>query len=139
MRDLVLEEPAALIYCPFRALLHLPTWADRRRTFERVAASLRPDGRFAWNAFAFDPHVAASLDGRHQDEPVPHTIRFAVGDDRTDIVLDDGGTTSLWWATKNEWLGLLDVAGLELESLAGGFNGEPLGGSGTEFVFVARR
>jgi ubiquinone/menaquinone biosynthesis C-methylase UbiE len=35
MRDLALDEPAALIYCPFRALLHLPTWADRRRTFER--------------------------------------------------------------------------------------------------------
>src|SRR5437762_8281256 len=25
MRDLALTEPAALIYCPFRALLHLPT------------------------------------------------------------------------------------------------------------------
>ena len=49
MRDFELEEPAALIYCPFRALLHLPTWADRRRTFERVAASLRPGARFAWN------------------------------------------------------------------------------------------
>ena len=44
MRDLALGEPAGLIYCPFRALLHLPTWADRRRTFERVAASLLPDG-----------------------------------------------------------------------------------------------
>src|SRR6516164_406248 len=32
MRDLALEEPAGLIYCPFRALLHLPTWQDRRRT-----------------------------------------------------------------------------------------------------------
>ena len=59
MRDLALDEPAALIYCPFRALLHLPTWADRRHTFERVAASLRPNGRFAWNAFAFDHRVAA--------------------------------------------------------------------------------
>ena len=28
MRDLALAEPAGLIYCPFRALLHLPTWAD---------------------------------------------------------------------------------------------------------------
>src|SRR2546430_13940727 len=28
MRELALEEPAALIYCPFRSLLHLPTWAD---------------------------------------------------------------------------------------------------------------
>jgi len=27
MRDLALDEPAALIYCPFRALLHLETWA----------------------------------------------------------------------------------------------------------------
>ena len=69
MRDLALDEPAALIYCPFRALLHLPTWADRRRTFERVAASLRPGGRFAWNAFAFDHRIAARLDGEHQEEP----------------------------------------------------------------------
>jgi SAM-dependent methyltransferase len=61
MRDLKLDKPAGLIYCPFRALLHLPTWADRRRVFERVAASLRPGGKFAWNAFAFDPHVAARL------------------------------------------------------------------------------
>src|SRR3954464_7959594 len=44
MRDLALDEPAGLIYCPFRAMLHLPTWADRRRTFERIAASLRPGG-----------------------------------------------------------------------------------------------
>src|SRR5689334_18333272 len=84
MRDLVLDEPAALIYCPFRALLHLPSWADRRRTFERAAASLRPEGRFAWNAFAFDHHIAARLDGQHQQEPVPHTIRYAVGDNRID-------------------------------------------------------
>jgi ubiquinone/menaquinone biosynthesis C-methylase UbiE len=46
MSELDLDEPAALIYCPFRALFHLPTWADRRRLFERVAASLRRDGRF---------------------------------------------------------------------------------------------
>src|SRR3954447_7390048 len=31
MADLRLDEPAALIICPFRALLHLPTWTDRRR------------------------------------------------------------------------------------------------------------
>jgi SAM-dependent methyltransferase len=65
IRDLALDEPAALIYCPFRSLLHLPTWADRRRTFERVAGALRPGGRFAWNAFAFDHRIAARLDGRH--------------------------------------------------------------------------
>jgi SAM-dependent methyltransferase len=139
MRDLALDEPAALIYCPFRALLHLPTWADRRRTFERVAASLRPGGRFAWNAFAFDHGIAARLDGEHQNHPVPHTIRYSVGDNRIDIALDDGARSSLWWATRNEWLGLIDVAGLQLEALYGGFAGEPFADDSREYVFVARR
>ena len=139
MRDLALAEPAALIYCPFRALLHLPSWADRRRTFGRVAASLQPGGRFAWNAFAFDHQVAARLDGAHQQEPVPHTNRYAVGDNRIDFILDTGAKSSLWWATKNEWLGLIDVAGLELEALYGGFAREPFTGDGREYVFIARR
>ena len=139
MRDLTVEEPAALIYCPFRALLHLPSWADRRRTFERVTASLRPGGRFAWNAFAFDHQIAARLDGEHQPEPVPHINRYAVGDNRIDITLDTGAKSSLWWATKNEWLGLIDVAGLELEALYGGFAGEPLTDDSHEYVFIARR
>ena len=139
MRDLTLDEPAALAYCPFRALLHLPTWADRRRTFERVAVSLLPGGRFAWNAFAFDHALAARYDGAHEDEPVPHTVRYAVGDNRIDITLDGGGTSSLWWATKNEWLGLVDVAGLEVESLDGGFAGDPHSDESREYVFVARR
>lgn len=139
MREFTLDEQAALIYCPFRALLHLPTWADRRRTFERVAASLRPGGRFAWNAFAFDHQIAARLDGKHQEVPVPHMNRYAVGDNRIDMTLDDGATSSLWWATKNEWLGLLDVSGLELEALYGGFDRQPLDDDSSEYVFVAHR
>jgi ubiquinone/menaquinone biosynthesis C-methylase UbiE len=139
MRDLTLDEPAALVYCPFRALLHLPSWSDRRRTFERVTSSLLPQGRFAWNAFAFDHQIAARLDRRHRDEPVPHTLRYSVGDNRIDIALDDGARSSLWWATKNEWLGLLDVAGLQLEALYGGFAGESFDDESREYVFVARR
>ena len=139
MRDLALDEPAGLIYCPFRALLHLRTWADRRRTFERVAGSLRPDGRFAWNALAFDHKIAARLEGQHLQEPVPHTVRYSVGDNRIDLIRDDGAHSSLWWATKNEWFGLIDVAGLELEALYGGFAGEPFNDDSREYVFVARR
>jgi SAM-dependent methyltransferase len=115
IRELEIEEPAALIYCPGRSLLHLPTWGDRRRCFERVAASLR------------------------LGVPLPHTNYFSVSDKRVDVTLDDGGTGSLWWATKNEWLGLLDVAGLRLEALYGGFAGEPLDDNSPEYVFVARR
>lgn len=139
MRELSLAEPAGLIYCPFRALLHLPTWAHRRRTFERVAAALRPDGRFAWNAFAFDHRLAAQLDGHRREQPVPHTNRYWVGDNRVDIIRDDGTTSSLWWATKNEWLGLLNVAELEVEALYGGFKREPFTDSSEEYVFITRR
>jgi SAM-dependent methyltransferase len=139
MRELELVEPAALIYCPFRALLHLPTWSDRRRLFERVAANLRPGGRFAWNAFAFDHAIASRLDGQRQEEPFPHTLRYAVGDSRVDIVLDDGVTNPIWWATKNEWLGLIDVSGLEVEALYGWFDRRPFDDESREFVWVTRK
>jgi hypothetical protein len=36
-------------------------------------------------------------------------------------------------------MGLLDVAGLRLEALYGGFAGEPLNDNSREYVFVARR
>jgi SAM-dependent methyltransferase len=138
MREFSVAEPAGLIYCPYRTLFHLPSWSDRRRTFERVAVCLRPGGRFAWNAFAFDHKNAAKADGEHRDEPVPHRLHYAMGDNRIDITLDDGATSSLWWATKNEWLGLIDVAGLEVEALYGGFAREPFTEDSREYVFVTR-
>jgi hypothetical protein len=106
--------------------LGLDVGKDRRR---RTTRASRPPcvrkGVFAWNAFAFDHRIAARLDGQRQHEPVPHTNQYSAGDNRIDITLGDGAVSSLWWATKNEWLGLLDVAGLELEARYGGFAGEP--------------
>jgi SAM-dependent methyltransferase len=140
MRTFTAGDGLALVYCPFRALLHLPTWADRRAVFERTATCLAPGGRFAWNAFAFDHLLAAAHDGRQaEDARIPHVIRYAVGDNRVDLVRDDGATSSLWWATKNEWLGLVDVAGLEVEALYGGFAGEPFTDDSREYVFVTRK
>jgi SAM-dependent methyltransferase len=140
MRELELEEPAALITCPFRGLLHLPTWADRRRVFERVAASLRPGGRFAWNAFVFDPKIAVELDGRWREQGgVRHRNDYAPGDNRVDVRLESGASVSLWWATRSEWDGLVDVAGLEVEALYGWFDRRPFDETSPEFVYVARR
>jgi SAM-dependent methyltransferase len=139
MRDLALDEPASLVMCPFRSLLHLPTWADRRLTFERVAASLRPGGRFAFNSFCFDYRVAAANEGRSDHDRVPHSIHHVPAESRIDITLDDGGSISLWWATRNEWLGLIDVAGLEVEALYGWFDRRPFDDDAREFVFVTRR
>ena len=147
MRDLELEEPADLIYCPARSLMHLPTWHDKRRVFERVAASLRPGGRFAWNAFAFNPFLAAEIHDRRTeiaDRPeLWQVIHYAPGDNRVDLTRGHGaeelGTVRLWWATKSEWEGLIDVAGLDVEALYGGFRHEPFTDESTEFAWVARR
>jgi hypothetical protein len=112
----------------------------RSRAHERAAlcASARRSNHSVSPGLSCPP-TAARFDAAHQDEPVPHTIHYAVGDNRVDITLDDGGTSSLWWATKNEWFGLLDVAGLQVEALHGGFAGEPFDEDSREYVFVARR
>jgi ubiquinone/menaquinone biosynthesis C-methylase UbiE len=139
MRDLKLDEPAALVYSPFRSVLHMPTWADKRRVFERVTASLQPGGRFAWNAFVFDHEIASRLHGQHQEEPLPHTVTQVPHESRVDIELDSGAAVSLWWATRNEWLGLIDVAGLEVEALYGDFERGAFDEDSREFVWVARK
>jgi SAM-dependent methyltransferase len=140
MRELALEEPAALIYCPFRSLLHLPSWSDRRRVFERVAANLRPDGRFAWNAFAFDARIAMEIDGVWRDQGgVNHRVDYFWADNRLEITLESGASVTLWWIARSEWEGLIEVAGLEVEALYGWFDRQSFDDTSREFVYVTRR
>jgi SAM-dependent methyltransferase len=140
MREFEPDEPAALVYCPFRGLLHLPTWRDRRQVFERVAAALQPGGRFAWNVFVFDPKIAARNDGIWREQAgIRHRIDQVPADHRIDITLEDGAGISLWWTTRSEWEGLLDVAGLEVEALYGWFDRRPFDEESEEQVWVARK
>jgi SAM-dependent methyltransferase len=131
MRELALEEPAALIYVPGRSLLHLHGWQEKREVFQRVAASLRPGGRFAFNAFAFSHTIAARLDGTTQDQGgVVHTLHYFPADNRVEIERDGAATIRAWWATRSEWDGLIEVAGLEVEALDD---------NSLEFVYVTRK
>lgn len=140
VREFELEEPAALIYVPYRSLLHLHGWREKRQVFERVAASLRPGGRFAFNAFAFSHTLAARLDGTTQNQSgVVHTLRYVPADNRIEIQRDDAETIRIWWATKEGWDGLIDVAGLEIEALYGWFDRRPFDDESLEFVYVARK
>jgi ubiquinone/menaquinone biosynthesis C-methylase UbiE len=139
MRDLDFEAASDLVICPYRALLHLPTWSDRRRVFDHVARALKPGGRFAWNAFVFDHRYAAEVDGTWQEEPLRHYIEYAPGDSRVDITLENSPTLSLWWVARSEWEGLLDAAGLEIEALYGWFDRRPFDDDSREFVWVARK
>lgn len=146
MRDFTLEEPVELLICPFRSLMHLPTWKDKRRAFERVAAALKPGGRFAWNAFVYSPFIAASNQDQKRflgDTEHWELVRHAPGDNRVDIVRgrdeEVTGTLRLWWSTRSEWEGLLEASGLETEELYGGFDHEPFDDGSLEFVWVARK
>ena len=140
MRELELDEPTDLVICPFRSLLHLSGWADRRRVFERVAAALVGGGRFAWNSFAFDPRVAAEQSGHWREQNgVRHRVDHVPSDSRIDITIADRGTISLHWVTRSEWDGLVDVAGLEVEALYGWFDRRPLDDESRELVYVARK
>jgi SAM-dependent methyltransferase len=140
MRDFEVDEPAALVYCPFRAMLHLPTWSDKRRVFERVAAALAPAGRLVWNSFVFNPRVAAAMDGKWEEHAgIRHRVDHFPGDNRIEITLESGGSVSLWWVTKSEWEGLIDVAGLEVEALYGDFERTPFDEQSGEFVWVVRK
>jgi SAM-dependent methyltransferase len=148
MREFALDQPAALVYCPFRALLHMPNWADRRRVFERVAAALQPGGRFAWNAFVFDPEIAGRLAGRVRPRPNSEIWEYTEYDP-TECRIDirawvgqpgvDERRLSLWWVARSEWEGLIDVAGLEVEALYGSFDRGPFGKDSREFIWVARK
>ena len=145
MRDFELAQPVDLVICPFRSLLHLPTWGDKRRVFKRVAQALRPGGRFAWNAFAFSPSIAVSLhDRRVEHENGRWELnRYFPADSRVELTRGAGdetlGVLQAWWVGKAEWEGLIDVSGLEVEVLYGGFAREPFTDESLEFVWVARK
>jgi SAM-dependent methyltransferase len=143
-RDFTVDEQVELVICPFRALLHAPTWADKRRVFEAAAAALKPGGRFAWNAFVFSPFIAARNHGQREVRGDPwQLVEQVPADNRVDLTRGRGdtaeGTVQLWWATKSEWEGLIDVAGLEVEALYGWFDRRAFDDESPEFVFVARK
>jgi SAM-dependent methyltransferase len=144
-RDFSFEEPVELVICPFRALMHAPSWADKRRVFESAAAALKPGGRFAFNVFVFSPFVAA----RNHEELQRvegdrwQRIRHVPAENRIDLERGRGeerhGVISLSWLTKSECEGLIDVAGLEVEALYGWFDRRPYDEEALELVYIARR
>ena len=140
MREFTLDEPTDLVICPFRSLLHLPSRDDRLRVFRRVAAVLVQGGRFAWNAFVFDPAVAAEIGGEWREQGgVRHRVDYDLADRRIDLTLEDGSTVPLWWVDPWEWDSLVTDAGLEVEARYGWFDGRPFDETSREAIYVARK
>jgi SAM-dependent methyltransferase len=140
MRDLALDEPTDLVICPFRAMLHLPGHDARVDVMRRVQAALVPGGRFAWNAFVFDPAIADEISGVWRDEGgvrIRSTHDFE--ERRIDLELESGASVPLWWVDRDEWEAAIAESGLEIEALYGWFDRRPFDDTSREFVYVARR
>jgi SAM-dependent methyltransferase len=123
MRELTVDEPAALIYCPFRSLLHLPTWADRRRTFHRVAAALRPA---AGSPGTPSPSTTTSPPVSPAPAPTGRCPTLCATPSPTTASTPRATTVrpAASGGAKNEWLGLI---------------GQPLTDNSTEYVFITHR
>jgi SAM-dependent methyltransferase len=139
IRELALEAQTDLVICPFRSLLHLER-PEHPGVFRRVFDALRPGGRFAWNAFVFDPAVAAEIGGGWRvQNGIRHRVDYDFDDRRLDLTLDGGATVPLWWVEREEWDASIEAAGLEVEALYGWFDRSPFDEESREFVYVARR
>lgn len=140
MRELALEEPTDLVICPARAMLHLRDQGERVGVMRRVRDALVPGGRFAWNAFVFDPTVAAEIAGVWREENgVRNRSTYDYAERRIDLELENGAQVPLWWVDRDEWDAAIAESGLELEALYGWFDRRPFDETSREFVYVARR
>jgi YD repeat-containing protein len=140
MSELSLEEPTDLVICPFRSLLHVHGQAEKLRVFRAVAAALRPGGRFAWNAFVFDPDIAAEIGGRWREQGgIRHRVDYDLDERRIDIALSDGPLVTVWWVEPAEWDELVAESGMEVEARYGWFDRRAFDETSHEAVYVARR
>jgi SAM-dependent methyltransferase len=144
MTELALDETTDLVICPFRAMLHLPDHEARVELMRRVRAALVPRGRFAWNAFVFDPAIAEEIGGVWREEyGVRNRSTYDFDERRVDLVLEleleGSATVPRWWVDRDEWEAAIAEAGLEVEALYGWFDRRPFDDSSREFVYVARR
>ncbi|MBA2294431.1 MAG: class I SAM-dependent methyltransferase, partial [Actinobacteria bacterium] len=140
MRELQLDEATDLVICPGRSMLHLESHEERVLVMRRVARVLVPGGRFAWNAFVFDPEVAAEIGGIWRDENgIRNRSSYDEAERRIALELEGGAIVHLWWVDRGEWQAAVAEAGLEVEALYGWFDRRPFDAESREFVYVTRK
>jgi SAM-dependent methyltransferase len=143
LRSPPVDERVDLVTCPFRALLHLHSDADRLAALGAARELLEPGGRLAFDVFEPSPEDVEETHG-HWLEREPGIFERAEWDlaART-LTLSvrgaEGATTmTLAWLSPPEWRVLIERAGFQIEALYGWFDGRPYTG-GEDSVWVARR
>jgi SAM-dependent methyltransferase len=143
LRDPPVAERVPLVICPFRSLLHMHVDEDRRRVFAAVRKLLQPDGRFIFDVFA---PAADDIERTHDRwlEREPGIFERAVWNEHertlTLTVSGPSGETTmaLAWLAPDEWRGLLEESGFEVEACYGWFDRTPYAG-GEDTIWITRR
>ncbi len=135
-------ERVELVVCPFRSYLHLHTDDERLAALRAAQQLLVPGGRLIFDVFAPAADDIAETQGRWLERE-PEIYERADWDTRgrtlTLSVRGPGGETTmaLAWLSPDEWRGLLERAGFEVEALYGWFDRRPYAG-GEDMVWLAR-
>jgi hypothetical protein len=168
MRDFSFDVRFGLIYCPFRAFLHLMTTEDQIAALHNIRGHLHDDGRFALNFFNPDVSFIAEGSGRGRGaartqheftdpasgnqvivwatmghDPVKQLIDTYIIHDEVD---SDGHLLRraykpmrLRWIYRYEFEHLLHRCGFEVEALYGDFDRRPFTEVHQELVWIARK
>jgi SAM-dependent methyltransferase len=136
-------ERVALVICPFRALLHIESDAERLQALRAVRGLLVPGGRFVFDVFAPSREDIDETQGRWLERE-PGIWERADWDLEQRVltlsVRGESGETRmhLAWRSPAEWRHLLRRAGFEVVACYGWFDLRPYDG-GEDTVWVARR
>jgi SAM-dependent methyltransferase len=143
LREPPVTERVPLVICPFRSLLHMHTDEDRLGVLGAAYDLLLPGGRFVFDVFTPDADDMAQTQGRWLERE-PGIFEHAVWDESARTLTltvrgDERETTmALAWLSPNEWRGLLEQAGFEIEACYGWFDRTPYKGR-EDTVWVTRR
>jgi len=143
LREPPVTERVPLVICPFRSLLHMHTDEDRLGVLGAAYDLLLPGGRFVFDVFTPDADDIAQTQGRWLERE-PGIFEHAVWDESARTLTltvrgDERETTmALAWLSPDEWRGLLERAGFEIEACYGWFDRTPYKGL-EDTVWVTRR
>jgi SAM-dependent methyltransferase len=143
LRDPPVTERVRLVTCPFRALLHLHTDAERRQALASAYRLLQPGGRLVFDVFAPSHEDVQDTHGRWLEREPGIWERADWDLDRRVLTLTVRGPDSeaamrLAWLPVDGWRRLLTEAGFEIIACYGWFDLRPYLG-GEDSIWLARR
>ena len=143
LRKPPVTERVPLVICPFRSLLHMQTDEDRLSALGAAYDLLGPGGRLVFDVFAPDAADIAQTHDRWLERE-PGIFERAVWDESartlTLSVRDENRETTmaLAWLAPDEWRGLLETAGFQIEACYGWFDRSPYQGQ-EDTIWIAKR